>query len=85
MGLITGNIRSVMYAPDLAALQKFAMERARGKTLRPKIMSLRRDPKVWGDLGALKAELLDLWIMEKNALFKRVVLDVKAKRKALKR
>ncbi len=40
---------------------------------------------MWGDLGALKAELLDLWIMQKNALFKRVVLDVKAKRKALKR
>ena len=50
-----------------------------------RIMSLRRDPKVWGDLGDLKAELLDLWIMQKNALFKRVVLDVKAKRKALKR
>ncbi len=51
---------------------------------RPAINRLRRT-KDWRDLGALKAELLDLTIMERNKHAKAVVQDVKAQRKATTR
>ncbi len=47
---------------------------------RPRIRKLRRS-KDWRDLGALKVELLDLTIMERNRHAKTVVLDVKAQRR----
>ncbi len=48
---------------------------------RPKIRKLRRS-KDWRDLGALKAELLDLTIMERTKHAKLVVQDIQVQRKA---
>ena len=47
---------------------------------RPKIRKLRRT-KDWRGLGALKAELLDLTIMERNKHAKLVVQDIEAQRR----
>ena len=47
---------------------------------RPKIAELWR-PKDWQDLGALKAELLDMAILGRNAYAKMVVQDIKAQRR----
>ena len=48
-------------------------------TYRPTINKLRRS-KDWRDLGALKAELLDLTILERNKHAKLVVQDIEAQR-----
>ncbi len=56
----------------------------RNPSYRPKIRKLRRS-KVWRDLGALKTELLDRTIMERNKHAKTVVLDVKAQRREVAR
>ena len=75
----TAEIRSVMRAPDLATLHELAKEMAYSPTYRPKIAQLRRS-RDWRDLGALKAELLDMAILERNAYAKRVVLEIEAQR-----
>ncbi len=49
----------------------------------PKIRKLRRS-KDWRDLGALKAELLDLTIMERNKHAKTVVQDIEKQRRKAK-
>ncbi len=77
-------MRLVVDTPDLPTLQRHATDLGRDWGFKARITRMCRS-KAWGDLGNLKRELLDLWIMEKNALAKRVVLDVKAKRKARKR
>ena len=69
-----------MRAPTLAALHELAKEMSRNPSYRPTINKLRRT-KDWRDLGALKAELLDLTIMERNRHAKVIVLDVKAQRR----
>ncbi len=50
------------------------------KSYRPTINRLRRT-KDWRDLGALKAELLDLTIMERNKHAKAVVQDIETQRR----
>ncbi len=74
------EIRSLMRAPDLATLHELAKELARRPSSRPTINKLRLS-KDWRSLGALKAELLDLTIMERNKHAKAVVQDNEAQRR----
>ena len=78
---IVSEIRSVMRAPTLASLHQLAKQMVRRPSYRPTINKLRRS-KDWRDLGALKAELLDLTIMERNKHAKVVVTDIEKQRKA---
>ena len=77
---IVSEIRSVMRAPTLAALHELAKEMARNSRYRPTISKLRFS-KDWRDLGALKAGLLDMTILERNRHAKLVVQDVEAQRR----
>ncbi len=77
---IVREINSVMRAPDLATLHELAKDMAHNSSYRLTINRLRHT-KDWRDLGALKAELLDLTIMERNKHAKAVVQDIEAQRK----
>ena len=52
----------------------------RRPSYRPTINKLRRS-KDWRDLGALKAELLDMTILERNRHAKVVVRDIESQRR----
>ena len=66
-------------ARTLDEMQAIANDLAREKAIRPVIGKLRLS-RDWRDLGALKRELIDYWIGERNALFKRVVEDMEARK-----
>ncbi len=36
--------------------------------------------KDWRDIGALKPELIEMWIAERNAFARRIVKDMKARK-----
>ncbi len=55
----------------------------RDRALASRVGKLRLS-KAWKDVGALKAELRDLWVQERNSLAKRVVQDVEQQRKVRK-
>ena len=73
------ELRRVADAPDLTTLQ--ASSRGASPAIPP-------TPAGWGtcgarasrDLGALKRELLDLWLVERNRLAEAVVKEVRAQR-----
>ncbi len=77
---IVSEIRSVMRAPDLATLHELAKDMAHNSSYRLTINRLRHT-KDWRDLGALKAELLDMTILERNKHAKAVVQDIEKQRK----
>ncbi len=73
-------MRLVVDTPDLPTLQQHATDLGRERDFKARITRLRRS-KVWGDLGDLKRELLDLWTEERNTLAKAVMQDIEAQRK----
>lgn len=80
MRALSAEMRRVVDAPGLPALQEYAADVARDRRLRPRITKLRRS-RAWRDLGDLKRELLDLWTEERNRLAKDVMLDIETQRK----
>ena len=76
---IGNEIERVHAARTLDEMQSIALDLAREKAIRPLIDKLRRD-RDWRDLGALKRELIDYWIAERNKLFQRVVKDMEARK-----
>jgi hypothetical protein len=77
---LSAEMRAVVDMPTLPGLQKYAVDLARDRKLKPKINRLRRS-KAWRDLGDLKRELLDLWTVERNALAKEVMREIEQGRK----
>ena len=82
MGLVslletTPNLTELLKNADVACYM--AKEMGRNQRYRPTI-NKRRGTKDWRDLGALKAELLDMTILERNKHAKAVVLDIEAQR-----
>ncbi len=73
-------MRLVVGTPDLPTLQRHATDLGLERGLKARVTRMQRS-KVWGDLGDLKRELLDLWTEERNTLAKAVMQDIKAQRK----
>ena len=79
MQTYAAELRRVADAPDLPTLQGYARDLARDRTYAGRVGRLQRS-RAWRDLGALKRELLDLWLTERNRLAEEVVREVKARR-----
>ncbi len=76
-------MRLVVDTPDLPTLRRHAADLGREKRFKARIARISRY-KVWGDLGDLKRELLDLWTEERNTLAKEVMQDIEAQRRKAK-
>lgn len=72
MQAFNAQMRRVSNTPDLESLQTYALAIAGEKRFAPAIGRMQVS-KAWKDLGALKRELLDMWIAERNAYAKFVV------------
>jgi hypothetical protein len=81
MRAVAAEMKQVSYAPTLPELQAYAGKLVREKRLQERLVEIRRS-KSWNDLGALKRDLLDLWIFERNRVAKAVMEEVGAGRKA---
>ena len=47
---------------------------------RPKLVAGIKRSKDWRDIGALKRELIEMWITERNAFAETMVKDIKARK-----
>lgn len=81
MRSFSAEMKRVATIPDLDTLHQYADDLAREKALRPKIGRIKL-LKAWGHKGRLKRELLDMWIVERNALAKTVMQDIEAQHRA---
>jgi hypothetical protein len=66
---------------DLAELQQYGATLARDRNLAARVNRIQRGP-AWRDIGALKRELIDLWLDERNRLAKEALQGAAALRKA---
>ncbi len=83
MQTVNDQIRRVLAMPDLKTLRSYVNDLGRDRAFAARVGQLRLS-KDWKDVGALKAELRDLWVQERNSLAKRVVQDVEQQRKVRK-
>ena len=81
---INAEMNRILKARTLPQVQAVADEFGKEKQFARFIVRLRLS-KNWRDMGLLKRELRDLWLSERNALFKEVVKDVEAQRKQQRR
>lgn len=63
-----------------APLPDYSNELAKSRDLRNRVAEIKRS-KDFNDVGALKRAMLDMWIEERQARAKRVVLYVEAQRR----
>ena len=77
---INADMNFILAARTLPQVQEIANELGREKQFARPIARLRLS-KNWRDMGLLKRELRDLWLSERNALFKEAVKDIEAQRK----
>ena len=69
LSAIGREIAAVMNTPSLEELHTYAQGLARERRFAGKIAKLRRGES-WRDIGALKRDLIDLWLSERNAFAK---------------
>ncbi len=77
---INAEMNRILKARTLPQVQAVANEFGKEKQFARSIARLRLS-KNWRDMGLLKRELRDLWLSERNALFKEAVKDIEAQRK----
>ena len=76
---INSEMRLIINTPDLLSMQEHASQLARERELRPAIDRIRRSSS-WRDLGLLKRDLLNIWLAQRNIVFKSVVKDIEVQR-----
>ena len=79
MGAIRNEMERVREVSDLSELHDIADDRAKA-IKKPSVSRKWKRPKVWRDMGALKAALLDSLLQERNDFAESVVRDVEAQR-----
>ena len=69
----------ITWAPTLKDVQDIANEYSREPGRRKPMARLRRSQD-WQNIGAVKRELIGMWIAERNTFAERVVKDMKARK-----
>lgn len=77
---VNAEMNRILRARTLPQLHEIANELGKEKQFAQPIARLRLS-KNWRDMGLLKRELRDLWLSERNVLFKEAVKDIEAQRK----
>ena len=76
---INAEMNHILATRTLPQLHEIANELGKEKQFATPVGRLRLS-KNWRDMGLLKRELRDLWLSERNALFKEAVKDIEAQR-----
>ncbi len=77
MTAFSREMKAITFATDLQATQAIATEMARDPGLRAAVRRIRVST-AWNDTGALKRDLMDIWLRQRNAFVREVVKDVEA-------
>ncbi len=73
------EVARVRDARTLPEVRKIAREYRRERDRRARMDRLSQSSH-WKDIGALKRELIEMWIAERNRFAERVVKDMKARK-----